>query len=206
MKITDLKCAVIGSNPVVRITTDAGIDGYGQAENSKRYLKPHIMFYRDRIIGQDPRDVERVMTRIRRLGAFKPWGAAVSSIEMALWDIAGQAAGVPVYRLLGGAFRDRIPAYASGLFMRDRPDNTGALADEARAYADAGFPAVKMKIGLPNPKEDYTRVGAVRKALGDDIDAPIIQFQIDGDGNFQSIGIRVFGAIDLRILGRWRSS
>ena len=72
MKITDLKCAVIGSNPVVRITTDAGIDGYGQAETSKRYLKPHIMFYRDRIIGQDPRDVARVGQPGH--GAFLPDG------------------------------------------------------------------------------------------------------------------------------------
>ena len=45
MKITDLKCAVIGENPVIRITTDAGIDGYGEAENSKPYLKPHVLFY-----------------------------------------------------------------------------------------------------------------------------------------------------------------
>jgi L-alanine-DL-glutamate epimerase-like enolase superfamily enzyme len=111
MKITDLKCAIIGSNPVVRITTDAGIDGFGQAEKSKPYLKSHILFYRDRILGQDPTDVERVMLRIRRLGAFKPWGSSVSAIEMALWDIAGKAAGVPVYKLLGGKIRDKVRVY-----------------------------------------------------------------------------------------------
>jgi L-alanine-DL-glutamate epimerase-like enolase superfamily enzyme len=68
MKITDLKCTVMGSNPVVRITTDQGIDGFAQVENSKSYLKPHVLFYRDRILGQDPRDVERVMLRIRQTG------------------------------------------------------------------------------------------------------------------------------------------
>ncbi len=94
MIITDLKCAIIGSNPVVRITTDEGIDGYGQAENNKSYLKPHVLFYRNYILGKDPTDVERVMAGIRRLGAFKPWGSAVSAIEFALWDIAGKAAGV----------------------------------------------------------------------------------------------------------------
>ena len=51
MKITDLKCTVLGSNPVVRITTDAGIDGLGEVEPSKSYLKPHIMFYKDKIVG-----------------------------------------------------------------------------------------------------------------------------------------------------------
>jgi len=54
MKITDLKCAIIGTNPVVRITTDAGIDGYGEAENPKAYLKPHVLFYKQYILGEDP--------------------------------------------------------------------------------------------------------------------------------------------------------
>ena len=111
MKITDLKCAVIGQNPVVRITTDEGIHGLGQIENSKPYMKPHVLFYRDRIIGQDPTDVNRVVASIRRLGSFKPWGSAVSAIEMALWDIAGKAAGLPVYKLLGGKMRDRVRVY-----------------------------------------------------------------------------------------------
>ncbi|MEX1020254.1 MAG: mandelate racemase/muconate lactonizing enzyme family protein [Litorilinea sp.] len=111
MKITDLKCAIIGGSPVVRVVTDAGIDGYGQAETFKPYLKPHVLFYRDLILGADPTDVERVMQRIRRLGAFKPWGSAVSAIEMALWDIAGKAAGVPVYKLLGGKTRDQVRVY-----------------------------------------------------------------------------------------------
>jgi L-alanine-DL-glutamate epimerase-like enolase superfamily enzyme len=91
MKITDLKCAIMGGAPIIRITTDAGIDGYGQAEFYKSYLKPHVLFYRDMIIGLDPTNVEAVMQRIRRMGAFKPWGAAVSAIEVALWDIAGRA-------------------------------------------------------------------------------------------------------------------
>ncbi len=115
MKITDLKCAVIGGNPIVRITTDAGIDGLGQAEWTKPYLKPHILFYRDALIDQDPTDVERVVSRIRRLGSFKPWGAAVSAIEVALWDIAGKASGLPVYKLLGGKVRDQVRVYNGGI-------------------------------------------------------------------------------------------
>ena len=91
MKITDLKCAIIGDNPIVRITTDEGIDGLGQAEWTKPYLKPFVLYYKEAILGQDPTDVERVVSRIRRLGSFKPWGAAVSAIEVALWDIARQS-------------------------------------------------------------------------------------------------------------------
>tara|TARA_B100000408_G_scaffold111766_1_gene88694 strand:+ start:205 stop:1398 length:1194 start_codon:yes stop_codon:yes gene_type:complete len=111
MKITDLKCAIIGNNPVIRITTDEEIEGIAAGESNKSYLKPMILFYKDLIVGKDPTDVERVMLGIRRLGGFKPWGAAVSMIEMALWDIAGKAAGVPVYKLLGGKIRDRVRVY-----------------------------------------------------------------------------------------------
>ena len=115
MKITDLKCTVIGDNPVVRIVTDEGISGYGEAENPKRYLKPHVLFYRDWLLGEDPTDVMRVVNKIRRMGSFKPWGSAVSAIEMALWDIAGKAAGLPVHKLLGGKLRDKVRAYNGGI-------------------------------------------------------------------------------------------
>jgi L-alanine-DL-glutamate epimerase-like enolase superfamily enzyme len=111
VKITDLKCTVLGEYPIVRITTDEGISGYGQAESFKPYLKPHVMFYRELILGEDPTNVERVMQRIRRLGAFKPWGSAVSAIEIALWDIAGKAAGLPIHKLLGGKVREKVRVY-----------------------------------------------------------------------------------------------
>jgi len=111
MKIIDLRCAVIGDNPVVRVVTDEGLSGYGEVESSKPYLKPHVLFYRDLIVGQDPTNVESVMLHIRKLGSFKPWGSAVSAIEMALWDLAGKAANLPVYKLLGGKVRDRVRVY-----------------------------------------------------------------------------------------------
>ncbi|MEE3232657.1 MAG: mandelate racemase/muconate lactonizing enzyme family protein [Candidatus Latescibacterota bacterium] len=112
MKISGLRCAVIGKHPTLRITTDEGISGYSQIESSKAaYIKSHVMFYEDKIVGHDPTDVERVMQQIRRLGSFKPWGSAVSAIEMALWDIAGKSAGLPVYKLLGGKVRDKVRCY-----------------------------------------------------------------------------------------------
>lgn len=113
MKITDVRCAIIGDHPVIRITTDEGIDGIGGAESPRNqsFFKPQIEYYRDMILGLDPTDVERVLLHIRRVGAFKPWGSGVSAIEIALWDIAGKAAGVPIYKLLGGKIRDRIRVY-----------------------------------------------------------------------------------------------
>ena len=155
MKITDLKCAIIGRNPVIRIKTDEGIEGLGQAEYAKEDMKWLFLYYKDMIVGMDPTDVERVMQNIRRLGAFKPWGAGVSSIEMALWDIAGKAAGVPVYKLLGGKVRDRVRVYNGNVqrtmsgyqpedfaeearFMKSRPENF-SIVKQAISFHTAGM-------------------------------------------------------------------
>ncbi len=132
MKITNVKCAVIASSPVIRITTDEGITGWGQIETPKPYLQPVVMMLKPALIGQDPTNVERVMRTIRSRGGFKPWGSAVSAIEMALWDIAGKAAGLPVYRLLGGKVRDRVRTYRT---MYQRECDVDHTPDGYRAWA-----------------------------------------------------------------------
>ena len=153
IKITDLRCAVIGRNPVVRIVTDQGISGYGQAESSKAYLKPMVLFYRDYLLGEDPTDVNRVMMKIRRMGAFKPWGSAVSAIEIALWDIAGQAAGAPVYKMLGGKIRNRVRAYNGGVRFPMTGQTPQDYAENAAKMKEAkeGFTLIKQAVGFHNP-------------------------------------------------------
>ncbi len=94
MKITDLKCAVIGRNPVVRIVTDEGVSGYGEVEHFKPYIKPYVLRSAKRWSARIRPTSSACMLKIRQRGAFKPWGAAVSAIENALWDIAGKAAGL----------------------------------------------------------------------------------------------------------------
>ena len=150
MKITDLKCTVLGQNPVVRITTDEGISGLGQVESYKPYLKPHILFYRDSILGEDPTNVERVMLKIRRMASFKPWGSAVSAIEMALWDIAGKAAGVPVYKLLGGKIRDKVRVYNGAVRSPMSEFSPQAYAEHVAEMKEAkeGFTIVKEAVGF----------------------------------------------------------
>ena len=150
MKITDLKCAIIGQNPVIRIITDDGIDGLGAAEGSKPYLKPMVMFYKDAIIGKDPTDVERVMIGIRKMGAFKPWGAAVSAIEMALWDIAGKSAGVPVYKLLGGKVRDKVRVYNGNKRVKmngNKPEDYAENMKQMRDFPEK-FSIIKQGIAF----------------------------------------------------------
>src|SRR4051812_7164602 len=153
VKITDLRCAIIGRNPVIRIVTDQGVSGYGEAESTKAYLKPMVLFYKEHLLGEDPTDVERVMLKIRRLGAFKPWGSAVSAIEIALWDIAGQVAGVPVYKLLGGKIRDRVRAYNGGVRFPMNRQTPQDYAENVAKMKDAkeGFTLIKMAVGFPPP-------------------------------------------------------
>jgi L-alanine-DL-glutamate epimerase-like enolase superfamily enzyme len=149
IKITDLRCAIIGNSPVVRITTDAGISGYGQAESAKPFLKPYVMFYKDYLIGEDPTNIERVMMKIRRMGSFKPWGSAVSAIEMALWDIAGRAANLPAYKLMGGKIRDEVRCYNGGVRVNregNEPKHFKDWAEKVKAL-EQGFTIVKTAIG-----------------------------------------------------------
>ncbi|MEZ5666479.1 MAG: mandelate racemase/muconate lactonizing enzyme family protein [Alphaproteobacteria bacterium] len=153
MKIVDVKCALLGEHPVVRIVTDEGIDGYAQAEFWKPYLKPHILSFRDALIGEDPTDVERVMLKIRQRGGFKPWGAAVGTIEMALWDTAGRAHGLPVYKLLGGKVRDRVRVYNGGIrfpFAGYAPEDFAADCAKMMALPE-GFTIIKQPIGFHSP-------------------------------------------------------
>ena len=150
MKITDIRCAVIGENPVVRIVTDAGISGYGPVEYTKPFVRPHVAMLAEALMGEDPTLVERIMIKLRPRGAFKPWGAAVSAVEIALWDIAGKAAGVPVHKLLGGKVRDRVRVYNGGV----RAPMTGfapedfAAAVAAMKTAPQGFSSVKQGIAF----------------------------------------------------------
>lgn len=153
MRITDVRCAVIGRSPVVRLVTDAGISGYAQAETWKPYLKPHILSFRDALIGEDPTDVERVMLKIRQRGGFKPWGAAVSTIEMALWDVAGRAAGLPAYKLLGGKVRDRVRVYNGALRFPIAAETPEAYAEDVRRMKalPEGFTIIKQPVGFHSP-------------------------------------------------------
>lgn len=162
---------------MVRIVTDQGVSGYGEAESYKPYLKPMVLFYKDYLMGEDPTDVARVMLKIRRMGAFKPWGAAVSAIEIALWDIAGQVAGVPVYKLLGGKIRDRVRAYNGGVRFPMNGQTPQDYAENMAKMKEAkeGFTLIKQAVGfhnpammhaMPNEWYDEPRTGAAHSERG----------------------------------------
>jgi L-alanine-DL-glutamate epimerase-like enolase superfamily enzyme len=112
-----------------------------------------VLQFREALIGEDPTDVERCMLKIRQRGAFKPYGAAVSVIEHALWDIAGKAAGVPVYKLLGGKVRDKVRTYNGSMRVPMggvRPEDYAADCKWQMSLPE-GFDIIKQGIAFHSP-------------------------------------------------------
>jgi len=113
----------------------------------------------------------------------------ISALDGALWDLLGKTAGLPLYRLLGGA-RQRVMAYHSGGLWLSRTEKE--LVEEAEAFVDAGFKAVKMRLGSADPAVDVARVRAVRKAIG-----PGIRLMADANqGLSESQAIRLGRALE----------
>ena len=140
MKITKVKTARIGAHLILRVATDKGIDGYSAFEAAKTdYIGAAVPLFEQMVLGCDPTDVNDIVQKIRRQGAFKPWGAVASSIEMACWDVAGKEFGVPVYKLLGGKVRDRVRVY-NGLFQTPAMYRRAAEGQGVRQYEDASSP------------------------------------------------------------------
>merc|ERR1711915_1099469 len=114
----------------------------------------------------------------RDFGQRGTYVEAISGIDVALWDLLGKTLNVPVCKLLGGAFRTRVKVYATGCYYRhdcddpstiDLKEGVEACAKEAKSFKDAGFLAVKIKVGLLSVPDDLKRVKAVREAIGDGI-------------------------------------
>ena len=159
---------------LVEIETADGIVGWGECYGPSAVAKTFIdTQLAARVIGRDPFDVEVVWEDLyNRIKDYGPKGmsiAAISGIDIALWDIIGKSVGKPVHKLIGGAFRTEVDAYATGMYFIDMDNLVGEAVEEAEGYAKAGFKAMKMKIGLGSIRRDIERVAAVRKAIGPDV-------------------------------------
>ena len=159
---------------LVTIATDDGLVGYGECYGPPEPIKAVIdtVYAPLILLGADPLDNEvlweRMYNRMRDYGQKGVAVAAISGVDIALWDLKGKATGLPVCKLLGGAFRDRVQAYATGLYFTEVEDQPAALAEEARGYVAQGFRAVKMKLGL-GLAADRANIRAVRQAIGPDV-------------------------------------
>jgi L-rhamnonate dehydratase len=162
---------------LVEIFTDEGHVGLGNAALTPQITKQVIdLHLKPLLLGQDPWEIERLWQHMyRKTMAFGRKGigmVAISAIDIALWDLIGKSAKQPVYRLLGGRTKTRIPVYASRLY------NLGLeqLAAEATRYKDEGYKAMKLRFGwgptdgAPGRHRNVELVRTVREAVGDDID------------------------------------
>ena len=158
---------------VVKVTTAGGLVGWGEAHHGRAHTAVAKLIettLKQLVIGMDAHDVNGIWERMYRFQlASHGMGAgaclAISGIDMALWDIRGKALGVPLYRLLGGS-RKGIPAYAGGVSLGYQP--AAQLIDEARKSIDAGYSAIKLRVG-DSPAKDIERMRAVRRAFGDEL-------------------------------------
>lgn len=169
---------------LIRISTDAGITGIGEVDSMPGVVKAVIDAprahrlangLRELLLGEDPLQIESLWTRMYEGSTY--YGRrgvalhALSGVDIALWDIAGKAAGKPIHELLGGARRKRIRAYASTLM----PDTPGEVEATVRAQLEAGFTAVKLGYGPlgADPDLDVELVRAARTAGGEDLELMI---------------------------------
>jgi len=185
---------------ILRVETSDGIVGWGEGKNAAGSAGTygalvHILNHEiaPQLIGRDPRDIaiiwEELYNGVRhKSAAFAGHSmpqlarrgmtiAAISAVDIALWDILGKSLGQPVWRLLGGKKADRLPAYASGGWA-----DASKIGDQLKSYIDkGGFKAVKMRVGAMDgaPHISAARVRAAREALG-----PGIEIAVDAHGTY----------------------
>jgi L-alanine-DL-glutamate epimerase-like enolase superfamily enzyme len=157
---------------VAEVRTDEGLSGTGLGvgvllPGGERVIASLVEMYAGLLTGMDPLDNERAwatMWQPKLVGRRGVETRAQSLIDIALWDIKGKAAGLPLYKLLGG-YRTSVPCYVAGGYYEEGK-SLGALAEEMRGYLDDGIRAVKMKVGGAPVQEDIKRLAAVRQEIG----------------------------------------
>ncbi|MGH8629930.1 MAG: mandelate racemase/muconate lactonizing enzyme family protein, partial [Burkholderiales bacterium] len=146
LKITDMRMAVVAKAqftcPLIRIDTNQGIYGLGEVRDGAS--KTYALFLKSRILGENPCNIDKIFRKLKQFGHHARQGGGVCAVEMALWDLAGKAYGVPVYQMLGGKFRDRVRLYAD----TDMSPDPKVYAKRMKERLDKGFTFLKMDLGI----------------------------------------------------------
>ncbi len=189
MQVTDVRTTVVGTPwrdlVFVELETDTGLVGVGEVRpvnKTDSFLASVDELASRYVVGADPFDTERLAWAIERLEYGRPGEhsqSALAAFDVASWDLIGQTLGVPVWKLLGGRFRDRIPAYANGWYQAalDPP----RIAELARGVVARGYRAMKLdpfgaasvRLSAADRRRAIELVMAVRDAVGPDIDLMI---------------------------------
>jgi len=146
LKITDLRVAVVArapmTCPLIRIDTNQGIYGLGEVRDGAS--KTYALMLKSRLLGENPCNVDKIFRKIKQFGHHARQGGGVCAVEMACWDLAGKAYGVPVYQMLGGRFRDRVRLYADTTMSPDPK----IYAQRMKERMEKGFTFLKMDLGI----------------------------------------------------------
>src|SRR5437773_5678777 len=146
LKITDLRVAVVArapmTCPLIRIDTNQEIYGLGEVRDGAS--KTYALFLKSRLLGENPCNIDKIFRKIKQFGFHARQAGGVCGVEMALWDLAGKAYGIPVYQMLGGKFRDRIRCYADTTESHDPK----VYGERLKARRDQGFTFLKMDLGI----------------------------------------------------------
>lgn len=170
---------------LVEVQTDDGVTGWGECFGPGNVALANKVIVetviQPLVLGMDPldRDVawHKVYNLLRDHGQKGMPMQALSGVDIALWDIAGKVAGLPIHKLIGGAHRTKVQAYGYGMMLKREgvDDHIARFGDEAAAIRDMGFVATKMKVGL-GPADDVKLCDAVRRGVGDDF-----KFMVDAN-------------------------
>src|SRR6516225_8983264 len=153
------------STTLVRVETDEGITGNGSASGNGELIEIIIAkVIKPLLVSTDPTDIDAIWDKAYVRGGHKEFGTrgigvvALSGVDIALWDILGKVRGLPIYQVLGGKCREKVPVYAAALY----PEEPSNVEKRARAFAEQGFHGVKIKVGL-DLVQDMQIVGAGRQ-------------------------------------------
>lgn len=184
---------------LVEITCDDGITGWGECLGPALPNAAIVEAYAPWLIGADPLETERIWltlyNALRDQGQRGLTVTALSGIDIALWDIKGKRFGVPISTLLGGRFRQRVRAYATGSFKRDGVDRLHDNVSEVARHKAEGFAAAKIKIGF-DVEDDLAILRAVRKEVG-----PDMRLMVDANHGYDVLEAISFGrrAVELDV-------
>lgn len=170
---------------LVEIGCADGTVGWGECLGPSRTIAAAVDEIAPLLLGRDPRDVERLWTEvygaIRDQGRSGPQFSALSGIDVALWDICGKFYGQPLSRLLGGAWRGEVTAYATGGFRPVAGDHHASVLEEVAGHVADGFDAVKIKIGY-DARSDAALIEALRARIG-----PQVRLMIDANHGYDAV-------------------
>ncbi len=148
LKITDIRVTNLNGAPkhcpLIKIYTNQGIVGYGEVRDASSAT--YALMLKSRIVGENPCNVDKLFRRIKQFGGHSRQGGGVSGVEIALWDLAGKAWGVPLWQMLGGKFRDKVRMYCDTDVDGKHTGHDMGLALKKRL--DKGFTFVKMDLGI----------------------------------------------------------